>query len=86
MKFKTQSGSLYEINTDSKNIRRVVGTTETVRATNEWRKYSKLLPDVPTIGNPLYIFWGNDTPLLEGSLGNIPITITSVITEILKEE
>lgn len=85
MQFKTISGSLYEINTDSKQIRRVVGTTNTVRATNEWKKYDEIIPNPPTEGEQLHIFWdAKDTPLLEGSdTGSIPITITSIIVEIL---
>jgi hypothetical protein len=87
LKFKTVSGSLYEINTDSKKIRRVSGTTETVRATNNWKEYDSLIPDTPIVGKQLYIWWNTkNTPLLAGSKeGSVPVTITSIVSEIVKE-
>jgi hypothetical protein len=85
MKFKTQSGSLYEINTDSKQIRILSGNPS--RITNNWKKYADVHPPIPTIGQALCVFWDpKDTPLLEGSnSGDAPITITSVIKEIVNE-
>ena len=67
MKFTTASGSVYEVNTDSKQIRRLNGPkdpTPRQGKDGQWRNYSDLAPDPISVGSGVVIFWGHDTALL----------------------
>lgn len=83
MKFVTATGSIYEVNTDSKKIRRLSGVKDPQpRQGNdgEWKPYLDLMLN---LGSPAYIFWDSKTtPLLEGSSFGSPATVTSIVKEI----
>ena len=96
MKFQTLSGSVYEINTDSKKIRRVSGNKQ---ATNrqgqdgDWREYQSIQPDPIEVGKELLIVWMPDTPLLEETKEAmkamhkpwvLPCTMTSTVMNVEK--
>lgn len=89
MKFTTASGSVYEVNTDSKQIRRLNGVkdpTPRQGPDGQWRTYKDLLL---AKGESALIVWGDDTELLseskeilkEGGFA-IPTTMTSTVMEI----
>ena len=87
MKFITKSGSVYEINTESKEIRRLNGKNDPTPRQGpdgQWRKYVDIFPDPVEVGKSLVIRWGDDTkplpetPTDEGLL-IIPTTVTSPI-------
>ena len=91
MKFKTASGSQYEINTKTKHIRRLSGTKDpTTRQGKDgnWRKYDAVFPDPIEVDASVMICWTADTPLLpetiaiygEGSA--TPTTTTSAVLSI----
>lgn len=89
MKFQTQSGSVYEVNTDSKKVRRLQGMndpTPRMGKEGEWRPYFSLLPDPPEVGSQVVIVWGDDTkplPETDCSCGIIiPTTMTSNVVSI----
>ena len=89
MKFTTQSGSVYEINTDSKKIRRLKGTedpTPRQGKDGEWRSYADIFPNPIQVGRGVVIAWGDDTPLLDETkvmfgddAAGMPITTTSKV-------
>jgi len=65
MKFTTVSGSVYEVNTDSKQIRRLNGANDPTPRQGkdgQWRTYSEITP--VKVGSGVAIFWGHDVPLL----------------------
>jgi hypothetical protein len=84
MFFMTVSGSTYEVDSESKRIRRVKGVTTTTRrvGSGEWRDYDKI--DGPEVGRPVIIFWtaSIDPPPAEGT---IPTTMTSLVTQVLED-
>jgi hypothetical protein len=71
---------------DAKKVRRLNGVKDPQPRQGkdgEWREYVSLLPEQPTIGSSLFIFWDiKTTPLLPGSDGGAPATITSAIATI----
>jgi hypothetical protein len=74
---KTQTGSLYEIDEDNKQVRRLHGTKQATKlqGDNEWKKYA-FIADAE-VGQSLLIIWADKA---EGYA--VPTTITSPITEI----
>jgi hypothetical protein len=84
MKVFTETGSIYEINADSKQIRRLEGKLAPmprIGKDGEWRTFKELLPDPVQIGSNLIIVWGDDVkPMTEA--GGIPTTMTSYIVSI----
>lgn len=92
MRFTTASGSVYEVNTDSKQIRRLNGVkdpTPRQGQDGQWRAYDEIFPDPPKVGSSLVIKWGQETALMAetqeivkaGGLG-MPLTTTSMIVNI----
>lgn len=86
-KFHTETGSVYQVNTNSKQIRRLTGVRDPQPRQGkdgEWKTYIELLLDV---GMNAVIFWDPaSTPLHEGSpAGAAPSTITSKVVEIIDE-
>ena len=83
MKFTTATGSCYEVNQDSKQIRRINGVKDPQPRQGkdgEWKTYADLMIKV---GASAYIFWDPKmTPLLEGSDGGAPATVTSTVMSI----
>jgi hypothetical protein len=87
MKFRTRSGSLYELDEANKRARMLEGRRTSNRLTNEWRPYTDALVKV---GLSAFITWTDDTPLLEATEPGFwdwanPATQTSVVVEILEE-
>lgn len=93
IKFKTYSGSVYEVDQDNKQYRRISGMKDpTPRQSKdgEWRKYASIGmfgDNLIEIGQPVFFFYDpKDTPLHEGSDKNAsPTTITSYVVEMLSE-
>lgn len=84
MKFKTETGSEYEVNTDSKKIRRMTGVKEATARQGkdgEWKGYVDL---VLSVGTSAMIYWDASThALLPSSFGGeLPTTITSKVISI----
>lgn len=80
MKFKTISGSTYEVDLANKRMRRLVGETQNsarIRS-GEWRNYSMIYLE---IGRPGEILWTDETPPLS-TKGGMPATITSMVESI----
>ena len=86
MKFRTYTGSVYEVDQQGKRIRRLTGKNEPTSRQgkdNEWRAYNDLILNV---GRSAWIFWDpKTTPLLDGSLGGSPTTVTSEVIEIISD-
>jgi hypothetical protein len=93
MRFTTTSGSLYEVDTTAKKIRRLNGEknpTPRMGKDGEWRHYAKLYPAKPAVGQTLVIVWGEDTPLLPETVEELaqvggfgmPITHTSLVVKV----
>lgn len=93
MKFTTASGSVYEVNRDSKKIRRLNGAGDpTPRAgkDGEWRSYKEVIPDPIKVGSGVAILWGDDTALLATTEeylkknGGVaaPATVTSTVMSV----
>lgn len=92
MRFTTMSGSVYEINTDSKQIRRLNGVRDPSPRQGkdgEWRKYDDIYPNPPKVGQVLVIKWDNNTELTEAGkevaaigMPVLPLTTTSPLTKI----
>ena len=84
MFFTTLSGSVYEVDKEAKQIRRVEGTTTTTRrvGAGEWRPYYRI--DGPEVGLPVMIFWTEDIdpPPAEGTL---PATVTSPVQQVMED-
>jgi hypothetical protein len=92
MRFTTFSGSVYEVNTDSKQIRRLNGVkdpTPRQGPDGQWRAYRELVPDPVKVGLGVVIVWGEETALMaetqeivkEGGFG-LPMTTTSVVMKV----
>ena len=84
MFFRTRSGSMYQIDTIRRRVRRISGAkapTDRQGRDGGWCVYERLEPELPTVGRVVYIFWPRETtPLLEGSPPDAqPATITSVV-------
>ncbi len=82
IRFDTESGSAYELDAETKRIRRLGGANDpTPRqgADGEWRAYDSA--SHPVIGESVVICWDPETTaLLAGSPeGAIPATITSLV-------
>lgn len=78
MKFRTVSGSIYEIEQENNRIRRLSGTiapTERQGSDGEWKEY--MYATVLTLNKPLIITWKINE---DGSLNS---TITSLVKELL---
>lgn len=89
MQFHTESGSIYEVDTDHKRIRRVSNSERpaTLRqGNNAWKDYSSLSDIV--VGSPVLISWEpKNTPLLpESPSCALPATLTSAVTKIVQSE
>ena len=87
MKFKTISGSIYEVDEQGKKIRRLYGTEEATSRQGkdgDWKSFDHLDLEV---GASAMIFWdAKTTPLLEGNtFGGSPATMTSQVAEIIDE-
>lgn len=83
----TGTESIYEVDTKNKRVRRMTGArnpTPRQGKDGEWRDYTSISPDPPSVGNRLLIVWDSKTtPLLEGSAeGDVPTTMTSVVMKI----
>lgn len=94
MKFITETGSQYEINTEAKQIRRLSGTANpTARQgkDGEWKTYDSLSPI--QVGEQVVIFWGgNAEPMQEtidamAETGGLILTTTqtSRVAQIIDE-
>lgn len=71
----TETGSIYQIDTTQKQLRRLTGATNPTPSfgkDGEWKPYSRLLSD-PVVGRPVFIVWNDDPP---------QITTTSYIVKI----
>lgn len=84
---------MYEVNTDSKQVRRLNGVkdpTPRQGKDGEWRSYSEIMPSPIKVGTAVVILWGSKTELLpetkaelEGTGGvAIPVTSTSPVVAI----
>lgn len=94
MKFTTASGSVYEVNTDSKQIRRLNGVkdpTPRQGKDGQWRAYEEIFPDPPRVGASLVIKWDSKTDLTDEGKAFLeavpagfvlPLTTTSTIVSI----
>lgn len=83
--FKTESGSIYQIEECVNKIKRVRGSApSTARQGDDWREYESITELV--VGQPLIITWKANTPLLDGSPSYAtPATLTSTIVEICND-
>lgn len=92
MRFTTVSGSVYEVNTDSKQIRRLNGVKDPsprLGADGQWRGYSEITPI--KVGSSVAIVWSGETALMAeteqalkkmpGAIG-IPATTTSMVVSV----
>lgn len=97
MRFTTASGSVYEVDTAKKRIRRLNGVkdpTPRQGKDGEWRSYRQLHPDPIKVGSGVVILWGEETELLAetkemlqsigGGFG-APMTTTSTVMDIDNE-
>jgi hypothetical protein len=87
IKFITETGSVYEVDTENKAIRRLKGKHDpTTRQgkDSEWRSYISITPI--SKGRRCIIFWNSDTtPLFPESNGfGTPVTMTSQIVDIIE--
>lgn len=84
MKFRTESGSHYEIDRTKRQIRRIAGPNAPSKRQGkdgEWKHY-EFASDV-VVGNQVVIFWDNSEKLLDGSPpGAHPTTMTSPVAEV----
>lgn len=86
VKFVTESGSAYEMDTENKCVRRLNGgadPTPRQGKDGEWRAYEST--SGARVGEQVLIIWDHrTTPLLSGSpVGAAPATVTSPVKEIL---
>lgn len=84
MKFQTESGSVYEVDEDKKQVRRLIGMADPqprMGKDGDWRTYVSLQL---ILGEPALIRWDPaTTPLLPGSMsGDTPATMTSTVVKI----
>jgi hypothetical protein len=81
MTFTTETGSVYEVDTEAKRIRRLTGEGKpTERVGDVWRDYS----DITTValGYRVLVTWTKDVPLLDttpAGCGFVPSTLTSKV-------
>lgn len=84
MKFKTESGSEYEVNADDKKIRRLFGKvkpTDRQGADGEWKKYEDISDIV--VGRSVIVVYGKAEPLLPGSPRHaVPGCVTSRVASV----
>lgn len=85
--FVTASGSVYEVDQEKKQVRRLNGVNDPTPRQGqdgEWRIYKSITPIA--VGYVVIIVWDRaTTPLLEGSPEDaIPTTMTSPIKEIIE--
>lgn len=74
MKFETETGSLYEVDLESKKIRRLNGKgnpTPRQGQDGQWKKYINISPSFPVIGQSVLISWGSDVELLDETKKNL---------------
>lgn len=89
MKFTTITGSQYEVNTDSKQVRRLMGQKDpTTRMGTDgvWKKYSAFYPEAgPQVGQGVVIVWDHDTPALDPTeqATATKTTMTSMVVEVI---
>lgn len=94
MRFTTISGSVYEVNTDSKQIRRLNGTqdpTPRQGKDGQWRAYDEIAPNPPKVGASVAIKWAGDVDLTEEGKAFVvdnpggfamPLTVTSMLVSV----
>jgi hypothetical protein len=87
MKFKTMSGTIYEVDWVSKKVRRLSGTADpTLRQgkDGEWKAFDHMRV---CVGECTLIQWDPETtPLLDGNGIGIPATLTSKVIEIISDD
>ncbi len=94
MIFRTQSGSQYEINTETKQVRRMlgkIGPTTRQGQDLEWKTYDSIFPDPITVGSSVIIFWPKEIPLLDDTPKeereiSVPTTMTSNVVDVIDEQ
>ena len=84
--FQTKSGSVYQLNNDSKQIRRLSGIVDPQPRQGkdgEWKSFIEIIG--PTVGSCTYIFWDPKfTPLHSKMLAvQSPATVTSIVISIM---
>ena len=88
MKFLTESGSLYELDTTNKKIRRLNGLNDpTTRngSDGEWKVYEDILN--VKLGSSVVIVWGDNVePLIKNDIGRtmVKTTMTSKVVSVFK--
>jgi len=85
IKVKTESGSVYEIDTDGKRFRRLSGErppTARQGADGSWRGYARIDPSQLQVGLPIFIMWAVDDQGPPAAPGCIPGTMTSRVVEL----
>jgi hypothetical protein len=86
MKFRTRTGSVYELDEVNKLVRRLVdsGVGSTIRLDEEWRAY---VDAIVVVGKSALIEWPDAVaPLIAGVDADLKCTITSEVTAILPDE
>lgn len=95
MKFRTESGSTYEVDATNKKVRRLAGSnpaTGRQGKDGDWRAFVSTTPI--EVGFEAFFVWEDTTKLLPATLvllaegiiaGAIPGTITSRVVEILEQ-
>lgn len=90
MIFKTISGSIYELNQDKQEIRRLSNINDQqatqLQGENSWRKYAAI--SEPTVGQSVLIQWDKQSMPEDSGAQNyfIPGTITSEVVSISNGE
>lgn len=87
MQIHTETGSVYQIDSEKKQIRKIGGTpTQRQGALGTWKAYEEL--SNIKIGAPVFIFWTDQENLLSGAVagtdGVYPATVTSRVTAIVQ--
>jgi hypothetical protein len=92
MRFTTITGSLYEVDTKAKKIRRLNGAKDPsprMGKDGQWRSYKEIHPKIPVVGESVVIAWGDDVELteegkaiVEGGGFGIPLTTTSPVVDV----
>jgi hypothetical protein len=93
MKATTETGSVYEIDTASKKIRRLNGKgdpTPRIGKDEIWRSFDSIFPEPIVVGSGMLIAYGSDVELLsetkleleETGGSAVPTTMTSRVVEI----
>lgn len=89
IKFVTESGSVYEIDSENKLVRRLTGVIDPQPRQGKdgmWKSYADT--NGVEVGTSVLFIWPRaTTPLLPGSPNNaVPSTVTSPVKEILDVE